>query len=251
MTAVPNSVLGKAVALLNAYEPGDESLSLAELHRRTGIPKTTLHRLLGELGEWKVLERTRRGYRLGMRMFEWGQLVSVQRSLCDAAAPFLACLSEATRATVNLAVPEGPDVVYIQKINALDEPRRPPRVGGRLPMHCTALGKVILAHGFPGQLDALVSGGLVRQTARTVRDLVVLRAEIERVRACGFAEEREEAVAGVACVAAPVRNSSGVAVGAISVAGHPSKIDAGRVWPTLRATALGLSRNVGRRGPGW
>ncbi|BBJ39571.1 hypothetical protein SSPO_022890 [Streptomyces antimycoticus] len=125
MTAVPNSVLGKAVALLNAYEPGDESLSLAELHRRTGIPKTTLHRLLGELGEWKVLERTRRGYRLGMRMFEWGQLVSVQRSLCDAAAPFLACLSEATRATVNLAVPEGPDVVYIQKINALDEPRRP------------------------------------------------------------------------------------------------------------------------------
>ncbi|MGW5695151.1 helix-turn-helix domain-containing protein [Streptomyces asiaticus] len=94
------SVLGKAVALLNAYEPGDESLSLAELHRRTGIPKTTLHRLLGELGEWKVLERTRQGYRLGMRMFEWGQLVSVQRSLCDAAAPFLACLSEATRATV-------------------------------------------------------------------------------------------------------------------------------------------------------
>ncbi|BBJ39570.1 hypothetical protein SSPO_022880 [Streptomyces antimycoticus] len=84
-----------------------------------------------------------------------------------------------------------------------------------------------------------------------MRDLVVLRAEIERVRACGFAEEREEAVAGVACVAAPVRNSSGVAVGAISVAGHPSKIDAGRVWPTLRATALGLSRNVGRRGPGW
>ncbi|MFE2185615.1 IclR family transcriptional regulator C-terminal domain-containing protein [Streptomyces sp. NPDC059455] len=103
-----------------------------------------------------------------MRMFEWGQLVSVQRSLCDAAAPFPACLSEATRATVNLAVPEGPDVVYIPKINALDEPRRPPRVGGRLPMHCTALGKAILAHGLPGRLDALVSGGLVGQTSRSV-----------------------------------------------------------------------------------
>ncbi|WP_432253662.1 IclR family transcriptional regulator [Streptomyces sp. HNM1019] len=251
MTALPNSVLGKAVALLNAYEPGDESLSLAELHRRTGIPKTTLHRMLGELGEWKVLERTRRGYRLGIRMFEWGQLVSVQRSLCDVAAPFLACLSEATHATVNLAVPEGPDVVYIQKINALDEPRRPPRVGGRLPMHCTALGKAILAHGLPGQLDDLVSGGLVGQTSRSVRDLVVLRAEIERVRARGFAEEREEAVVGVACVAAAVRNPSGAVVGAISVAGPPAKIDAARVWPTLRATAQGLSRHVGRRGPGW
>jgi IclR family acetate operon transcriptional repressor len=89
-------VLGRALTLLTAFRPGDTELTLAELTRRTGIPKPTAHRLLAELATWNVVERTPDGIRLGMALFELGQLAPLQRGLREAAAPFLADLFEAT-----------------------------------------------------------------------------------------------------------------------------------------------------------
>jgi DNA-binding IclR family transcriptional regulator len=87
--AMPQSVVGRVLTLLTAFRPGDAELTLAELHRRTGIAKPTAHRLLAELDGWDVIERTPTGIRLGMRLFELGQLVPRQRGLLEAAAPFL------------------------------------------------------------------------------------------------------------------------------------------------------------------
>ena len=109
----PKSVLGRALTLLTAFRPGDAELTLAELTRRTGLPKPTVHRMLAELAEWNVVERTSHGIRLGMRLFELGQLAPLQRGLREAAAPFLSDLFEATHETVHLAVPDGLDVVYV------------------------------------------------------------------------------------------------------------------------------------------
>src|SRR5205823_13960401 len=127
--------LGRARSLLSAFCSGEAELTLAELSRRTDIPKPTGHRLLTELATWSVVERTPAGLRLGMGLFGLGQLAPRQRGLREAAAPFLADLFEATRETVHLAVLEGLEVVYVQKLDARRGPRLPSQVGGRMPAY--------------------------------------------------------------------------------------------------------------------
>jgi IclR family transcriptional regulator, acetate operon repressor len=239
---VPNSVLGRTMLLLTAFRPGDTELTLAELCRRTGIPKPTAHRLLGELACWNVVERTPGGIRLGMALFELGQLAPLQRGLREAAAPFLADLFEATRETVHLAVPEGVDVVYVQKLAARNGPRVGSRLGGRMPAYCTGVGKALLAFAPPERLEAVLAAGLARRTPRTVVAPGLLEKELARIRDRGVAEEHEESTVGIACVAAPVLDGGGRAVAAISITGWAHRLDTARLAPAVRTAALGLSR---------
>jgi IclR family transcriptional regulator, acetate operon repressor len=242
MTRPVNSVLGRTMALLTAFRSGEEELTLAELARRAGIPKPTAHRLLAELATWNVVERTPGGHRLGMRLFELGQLAPRQRGLREAAAPFLADLFEATHETVHLAVPDGVDVVYVQKLPGRHGPRIDSRIGGRMPAYCTGVGKALLAFGPPERLAEVLAAGLVRRTPRTVVAPGLLRQELDRVRACGVAEEHEESTVGIACTAAPVMDASGRAVAAISITGWANRMDTARLAPAVRTAALGLSR---------
>jgi IclR family transcriptional regulator, acetate operon repressor len=242
MTRPVNSVLGRTMALLTAFRSGEEELTLAELARRAGIPKPTAHRLLAELATWNVVERTPGGHRLGMRLFELGQLAPQQRGLREAAAPFLADLFEATHETVHLAVPDGVDVVYVQKLPGRHGPRIDSRIGGRMPAYCTGVGKALLAFGPPERLAEVLAAGLVRRTPRTVVAPGLLRQELDRVRACGVAEEHEESTVGIACTAAPVMDASGRAVAAISITGWANRMDTARLAPAVCTAALGLSR---------
>jgi IclR family transcriptional regulator, acetate operon repressor len=242
MTRPVNSVLGRTMALLTAFRSGEEELTLAELARRAGIPKPTAHRLLAELATWNVVERTPGGHRLGMRLFELGQLAPQQRGLREAAAPFLADLFEATHETVHLAVPDGVDVVYVQKLPGRHGPRIDSRIGGRMPAYCTGVGKALLAFGPPERLAEVLAAGLVRRTPRTVVAPGLLRQELDRVRACGVAEEHEESTVGIACTAAPVLDASGQGVAAISITGWANRMDTARLAPAVRTAALGLSR---------
>lgn len=241
-TGPPNSVLGRTMALLTAFRPGDTELTLTELARRAGLPKPTAHRLLAELAEWNVVERTPRGHRLGMRLFELGQLAPLQRGLREAAAPFLADLFEATLETVHLAVPDGVEVVYVQKLAGRRGPRIDSRVGGRMPAYCTGVGKALLAFGPPQRLAEVLAAGLPRRTPRTVIAPGLLRAELARIRVGGIAEEHEESTVGISCVAAPVLDANGAAVAAISITGWANRLDTGRLAPAVRTAALGLSR---------
>jgi IclR family transcriptional regulator, acetate operon repressor len=242
LAAAPNSVLGRTMALLTAFRPGDTELTLAELCRRTGIPKPTAHRLLGELATWNVVERTPGGVRLGMALFELGQLAPAQRGLREAAAPFLADLFEATHETVHLAVPDGTEVVYVEKLTPRRGPQIGSRVGGRMPAYCTGVGKALLAFGPPERLAEVVAAGLVRRTPRTVVAPGLLAEDLARVRERGVAEEHEESTVGIACVAAPVRDGGPHAVAAISITGWAHRLDTARLAPAVRTAALGLSR---------
>jgi IclR family acetate operon transcriptional repressor len=182
----PKSVLGRALTLLTAFRPGDAELTLAELARRTGLPKPTAHRMLAELAEWNVVERTPHGIRLGMRLFELGQLAPLQRGLREAAAPFLSDLFEATHETVHLAVPDGLDVVYVQKLPGRHGPQISSRIGGRMPVYCTGVGKAMLAFAPPERLAAVVAAGLARRTPRTVVAPGLLAEELARIRERGW-----------------------------------------------------------------
>ncbi|HVV18101.1 MAG TPA: IclR family transcriptional regulator [Pseudonocardiaceae bacterium] len=241
---VPNSVLGRAMTLLTAFGPGEDELTLAELSRRTRIPKTTAHRILGELSEWHVVEHTPGGVRLGMRLFELGALVPIQQGLREAASPFLADLYEATHETVHLAVLNGTDVVYLAKFDASNSPTAPSRVGGRMPAYCTGVGKALLAFGPPERLAAVVTAGLPRRTPRTVVVPRLLEAALAEVRERGVAEEHEESTVGIACVAAPVLDSTGTAVAAVSITGWAHQLNTARLAPAVRTAAIGISRTL-------
>jgi IclR family transcriptional regulator, acetate operon repressor len=240
------SVLERAVKILGAYGPADRTLTLAEMTRRTGLPKPTVHRLAGELLQLGLLEGKGGGvYRLGMRMFELGQLVPLQRDLRDAALPFMQDLFEATHETVHLAVLEGTDVLYIDKISGHRRVAAASRVGGRLPAHCTAVGKAILAVSPAAVLDALVAAGLVRRTAFTITSPGMLRRHLATVARTGVAYEREESDLGVTCAASPVYGFGHQVVAAISITGPVGRLQLERHTSTVRLAALGLSRLLG------
>jgi DNA-binding IclR family transcriptional regulator len=241
----PNSVLGRAFALLASFGPRDTELSLSELGRRTGIPKPTVHRLIVEMDSWGIVERTPRGVRLGMRLFELGQLAPRQRGLREAARPFLDDLYQATHETVHLAVLDGVEVVYIDKLTGRRGPALPSMVGGRMPAYCTGVGKALLAYSPPAVLHDVVAAGLRRRTAHTIVMPGLLEREVAAVRRRGVAFEHEESTAGIACAACPVLDADGSALAAISITGWTTALDVMRVAPAVRTAALGLSRQLG------
>lgn len=239
-----NSVLGRSLTLLTAFRSTDTVVPLAELSRRTGIPKSTAHRLLAELTDWQIVERSDSGFRVGMRLFELGQLAPVQRGIREAAAPFLADLYEATHQTVHLAVLDGIDVVYLNKLDGKNGPRVGSRVGGRMPVYCTGVGKAMLAFSPPHLLEEVIARGLRRRTPRTVVTPGALSRELETVRALGFAEEREESAVGVACVAAPVLGADRLPIAAISITSWTNQAKPATFAPAVRTAALGIARTL-------
>jgi IclR family transcriptional regulator, acetate operon repressor len=130
----------------------------------------------------------------------------------------------------------------VQKLDGRRGPRVPSRVGGRMPMHCTGVGKALLAFGPPERLAAVLDAGLTRIAPRTIITPGRLNAELVAIRESGVALEREESGAGVTCVAAPVLDVDGAAVAAISITGWVNRLDPDRLAPAVRTAALGVSR---------
>ena len=241
---VPRSVLGRALTVLDCFTDGEAELSLAELARRSGLPKPTVHRLLAELDQWNVVERTPGGHRLGMRLFELGQLVPRQQGLRDAAMPVLRDLFEATHETVHLAVLDGAEVVYLIKLEGRNGPAVPSRIGGRMPAYCTGVGKALLAYLPEAELQKVIAGGLPRRTPYTVHAPGRLERQLVAVRETGVAIEREESALGITCAASAVFDDQGRAVAAISVTGWVNRLDTARMAPAVRTAALGTSRHL-------
>ncbi|WP_433502915.1 IclR family transcriptional regulator [Pseudonocardia halophobica] len=245
---MPDSVVGRVFSLLSAFRPEDRTISISELARRTGISKPTAHRLLHQMAEWNAVEVTADGVRVGMGLFELGLLASRPVDLRAAASPFLADLYEATGETVHLAVAEGTDVVYVQKLEGRHGPPTASRVGGRMPAYCTGVGKALLAHAPPERLAAVLEKGLRRRTPRTVVARGLFERELTRIRETGVAVEHEESSTGISCVASPVIGDNGEAVAAVSITGRANRIDTSRLAPAVRTAALGISRSLGTTG---
>lgn len=243
----PNTVLGKVVTVLYAFTVDDHGLSLAELGRRTGIPKGTLHRLLSDLVKVRLLDRTRAGYRLSGQLFELGMRASTERSLIEVATPFLEDLYERTHETVHLGILEGTEVVYIAKIGGHRQARSPSRLGGRMPLHCTAIGKALLAHSDPEIIDRVLAEPLERRTPKTLSGPGLLRAQLERILDEGVSYEREESAMGITCVAAPVLDTDDRPIAALSVTGPVARFHPERHTTSVRAAAAGVAATLARR----
>lgn len=242
-----NTVLGKVVTVLQAFTADDHGVSLAELVRRTGLAKATLHRMLGDLVVVRLIDRTPSGYRLSGQLFELGMRASVERGLLEVATPFMEDLYERTHEIVHLAVREGTDVVYVGKIGGHRQAPSPSRLGGRMPLHCTAIGKVLLAHSDPELFARVVETGLSRRTPRTVVAPGLLRRQLHQAQEAGVAYEYEESATGIVCVAAPILDADDQPVAAISVAGPITRFRPEAHATAVKAAAAGTSSILARR----
>ncbi len=239
----PSAVIDRVSLVLDAFD-GPGRLTLAQIVRRTGLPRSSAHRMLERLVQLRWLRRSGRDYELGMRLVELGSLAVHQDRVHRAAMPVLHELHRATGLVVHLAVLDISDVVYLEKVGDRMMAAIPTRVGGRNPAHCTAVGKAMLATGGEEMLDSLTSELLPRKTKYSISTPGQLRAELTKARAHGVAFDREESLAGFGCVAAAIGNP-GETVGALSVCGPMNRMmfDQRLIAP-VRMAALSIWRHI-------
>jgi IclR family acetate operon transcriptional repressor len=238
------SVVGRVFDLLGAFDAGAKELTLGELCAQSSLPRSTAHRLVAQLSDLGALERSARGWRLGTRMFELGQLVPREHGLRELAVAHMQDLHAATGETVQLAVADSEEVLYVEIVAGHLKVPTPSRRGGRMPMHCTALGKVLLAFSHDAGRAFLASRStLERRTHNTIASADQLRAELHVVRHEHLAYDHEEAALGLQCVAAPILDRAGHAVAALSV----SMPTDGRLTPANAGAALQTVASALRR----
>ena len=254
MTSAPEglSSVRNAARLLKVFRSREPEIGVSELARRLGLGKSTVHRLLTTLVGEGLIEQDPRtgGYRLGLVVFELGEAVRVHLDVHAAAGPVLASLREQTGESSQVGVLDGHEVVYVDRLESSQSLRLFTETGRRVPVHCTSSGKVLLAHLPDDALDRVLERApLDRLTDQTITDETELRAELVKVRRRGWAEAVNERELGVASVAAPVRDSSGRVIAAISI-GAPT-VRLGRIRRRdMGAVILEAGEAVSRR-LGW
>lgn len=218
----PPSMVERMTLILEAFEGPSTRLSLEQISRITHLPRSTAHRILDQLIRLEWLSHSAFGYSLGSRSLTLGGSTGVHEDIRAAASPVLQQLHVRTGLVVHLAVREGAEIRYLDKLGGRFMTAVPSRVGGSAPAHCTALGKAMLAWTDAEVVDREIGPSLEHPTGQTVGDLERLHQELHRIRARrGLAFERGECVPEIACVAAAVRGPDGP-VAAISMCGEVS-----------------------------
>jgi DNA-binding IclR family transcriptional regulator len=253
-------MVDRVVLILGVFERSSEALTAGQISVRSGIPRSSVHRILSQLVSARWLMRHEDGYALGLRMFEIGSLVAHRSRITCAARPFIHELADRTGQVVHLAVLDQRDVVYLDKVANTSGDRAtgdrafadrafadalPSRVGGRLPAHCTAVGKALLAYAQPATVSEYLATGLRRRTEASLATPSALEAAIVTIRNSGYATDRDETVPGVACFAAPIRNFDEV-VAAVSVCGPRDQMRAKDLPSLVMWTAAEVSRSLAR-----
>ncbi len=196
-------------------------LGVSELGRRLGVHKATASRLISTLAERGLVERdaTSERYRLGLGLVRLAGAAIAGLDLVRAGHPVLEELAERTHETVNLGVISAGEVVYVDQVTGAQSVVVVSWVGRRTPLHCTSNGKVLLAWLDADTLDAVISEPLAKLTDATIVDPDVLRAQLQEVRARGYAQTMEELEEGLNAVAAPIRQADDRVIAALSVSG--------------------------------
>lgn len=237
----PNSVLGKAFAILSAFDGTTESLRLTQLSRLTRIPKPTVYRLAQELVGLGLLDREGTGYRLGLSLFALGQRVSSSSLLHVAARPVIVDLCAATHATIHLAVLDGARTYYVERIAGVRGVHfSVARAGSRMPVAMTASGRLLLAMS-PDPDEVLGTQPPVVPAATP--DSSWFRHELDQIRDRRLAVERGEVVEGYKTFAVPITDAAARTIASLS-ATVGIDYDAEE---QLTAHLRGAARAIGRR----
>lgn len=216
---LPPSMMERVTLIMDLFERPQTRLTLEMVSRRTQLPRSTTHRILDQLVRLDWLHHTVSGYTLGPRALGLGGREIAHSTLRAAAAPQLLELAVRTKMVVHLAVLDGPEIYYLDKVGGRAAVDIPSKVGGREIAHCTGLGKSILAWLSPEEIDARYARVIERRTPHSIGDVDVLHRELSAVRRRnGLAIDRGECFANIDCVGLAIRGPDGP-VGAISVVG--------------------------------
>ena len=258
--AIRSQSLERGLAILSAFRPARPLLGISELAAMLELNRSTTHRYVSTLTALGYLlqDPATRKYRLGPRVLDLGFSAINSMELREVAIPHLRRLSEDTGHTVNMAILDGPDIVYIERVRSQRPGQREIdlnlHIGSRLPASCTSMGKVLLAH-LPeqrrGELLALMQ--LTHRGPNTITERSALIEELSRVREAGLAVNNEEMAYGLRSIAAPVRSRSGEVVAAVNLAVHRSMVSLGEMTgslgPTLCRAVGDLSARIGYQAP--
>jgi IclR family acetate operon transcriptional repressor len=217
--------LVKGIAIVNLLAAHREGMRLTDLVSQVDLPRGTVLRLLDAMIDAHLVRHSADSrYRLGPRCAVWGSEFLASLELREVASDVMARLVEVSNETCHLGVREGQSVLYIHKVESQHSLRMVSRVGGMNPLHCTGLGKAILAFMPPEDQDRYLAEPLERRTANTIVAPEILRAELERMRNRGYAIDDVENEIGVRCIGAPIFNHLGELVGSISLAGPTTRM---------------------------
>jgi IclR family pca regulon transcriptional regulator len=258
--ATTSQSLERGLAILSTFSALRPLLGVSELAREVGLSRSSAHRYIATLAKLGYLEQDRlsRRYRLGPRVLDLGFSALNSMELRQLAAAHLQELSDTTGHTVNMAVLDGIDVVYIDRCRSASQGQREIdldlHVGSRLPAYCTSMGKVLLAGLPPGELEVrLEEIELARRGPNTITARATLHEELRLVAERGLAVNNEELAYGLRSIAVPVRGREGAVIAAINLAVHRSLVSMEglvmRLAPELQATAREISARLGFRPP--
>ena len=240
----PVSMVERMTLVLDAFDAASPRLTLAELTERTGLPRSTTHRILDQLVELRWLEHSGQSYGLGMRSLELGGLAVAHHELREIATPLLSELNQRTGAVASLAVLDRRDVVYVDRQGRGLSSDVVTRTGGRAPAHATSAGKAMLAWSDDAVLRGSYPNRLPTRTPRTITTLDALRQDLAQVRQRGgIAYEREEVAQGTVSVAAALRGA-GRPLAALQLSGDVKVVNLERLAPYVLEAARVASRQL-------
>lgn len=218
--------LVKIVRILDCFSTTRRSLSLTELCAATGYPRSTTHRLISSMREVGLLhqERQRDSYRLGLKLFELGNIVLANMDLHREARRHVEALSRISGQLVHLALFDGRQAVVIHRVDSTPEGGSPPTLVEAAPVHCTSVGKAILAFQPAEVVEAIIKAGLKSFTDKTITSAKKLQAELAQIRKRGYAVDDGEHQPGLRCIGAPIRDNTRRVIAGLSISGPAWKI---------------------------
>ena len=240
----------KALQVLDCLGQEKRELSLTEIYSRVKLPKTTTYRYLCTLCASGLVAHDPEtdAYRLGLHLWELGQLVEGQLHVRPIALPFMEQLRDRYNETVNLGVLDGTEIVYVEMVQSKLALRMHATLGGRDPAYTTAVGKAILAHLPPEQWREHLPSRLSKRTAKTLTSIAALKEELRTTRKRGFARDDGENEEGARCIGVPLFNQRGEVVAALSVSAPAARLNdrlVPEVVETLVETAHAISQRLG------
>ncbi|HHJ00651.1 MAG TPA: IclR family transcriptional regulator [Candidatus Aerophobetes bacterium] len=250
----PIKVMDKSLSVMELLLRHASPMSITEISEKLGIYPSVVHRILDTLRYWGYVEQDpiTQKYQLGLKVVELGMAKLHQMDLVKEATPYLKELVNRCDETVHLGVLEDGQVLYLAKEEPSQTVRMVSYVGRRAPVHCTALGKVLLAHlSKKERKNILKKRGLPRFTENTITDEKALEEELQKVKEQGFALDRQEHEKDIRCIACPIRNHQGKVIAAISISGPTYRMDVEKqahLREDLVRTAEEISKRLGWSG---
>jgi IclR family transcriptional regulator, KDG regulon repressor len=240
----------RTALILEILGHSPSGMSLGELSEKVELPKGTTHRLITSLAYFDFIrqEQTTKNYHLGFKLVDLGNLLLSQIDLRSQARPFLINLSEKVEETVHLVVLDRDKALYVDKVDL--HPRvsglqMVSRLGSRISLHCSSVGKVLLAYMDIPDAERLISDtGLDQRTKNTITDPKKLVQHLSLVRKNGYAIDNEENEEGIRCVAAPIRNGNGRVEAAMSISGPTTRISMERVETELKKLVCETAKKI-------